>query len=208
MPGAGDAYRKAREELRLAEVALRDRVEAVAAMRRALPPGPEVADYMFREGDRTVRLSELFAPGKPELIVYHLMYWADDDEFCPMCSMWIDGFNGVARHVEQRVNFAVATLAPVEKLRAWATRRGWDHIRLLSDGDSAFARDTGAADSAGEPIETVLVFTKDGTVRHRYTAHAYSHGEMRGIDLLCPVWQLFDLLPSGRDDWNASNDYA
>lgn len=152
MPGAGEAYRSAREELRRAEVALRNSMEFVAAMRRRLPEGPAVPDYTFFEGDKRVRLAELFAPGKRELIVYHLMYWADDDEFCPMCSMWVDGLNGVARHVEQRANIAVATRAPVAKLRDWASRRGWRNIRLLCDDGPAFARDTGAEDGNGDPI--------------------------------------------------------
>lgn len=209
MLGADNAYRVAREQLRTAEVALQDQIEAVAAMRRGLPPGPEVPDYEFREGEKRVRLSELFSPDKPELIVYHLMYWADDDEFCPMCSMWIDGMNGIAKHVEQRANIAIATRASVEKLQAWAQRRGWHNVRLLSDEGAAFARDTGAEDGNGDPIETVLVFVKDGPViRHMYTAHAYTFGKMRGIDLLSPVWHLFDLLPSGRDDWNPTNDCA
>lgn len=111
MLDADDAYRNARERLRLAEVALRDQIESVAALRRELPPGPEVADYEFLEGEKRVKLSELFAPDKPELLLYHLMYWADDEEFCPSCSMWIDGLDAIVKHIEQRANFAVATRA-------------------------------------------------------------------------------------------------
>ena len=208
MAGADDTYRAERERLRRAEVALRDQIEAVAAMRRQLPPGPAVRDYVFLEGDKRVHLSELFRDGKPELVIYHLMYWVDDDEFCPMCSMWIDGLDAVVPHLEQRINFAVATRAPVEKLQAWAKQRGWRNAKLLSDDGPDFARDTGAEDSDGDPIETVAVFTKDGsTIRNTYVGHAYVLSEARGIDLLTPVWQLFDLLPSGRGDWNASNDY-
>jgi predicted dithiol-disulfide oxidoreductase (DUF899 family) len=209
MPGASDAYRSARDELLRAEAALLNQIEEVAAQRRSLPQGPQVRDYEFREGDKRVRLSELFSEGKAELIVYHLMYWADDDEFCPMCSMWIDGLNRVAKHIEQRANIVVATRAPADKLQAWAKRRGWDAIRLLSDEGSEFARDIGAEDTSGDPVETVSVFTKDGsTIRNTYTAHAYVFGEFRRLDLLSPVWHLFDLLPSGRGDWNPSNDYV
>lgn len=207
MPGASDAYRKARERLRIAEVALRDQVEAVAAMRRALPEGPVVPEYSFLEREKRVKLAELFAPGKAHLILYHLMYSADDDEFCPMCSMWVDGFDAVAKHVERRANFVVASAAPYEKLQAWAKRCGWHRVRLLSDDGPTFARDTGAADGNGEAIESILVFTKAGSsIRHDYTGHAMTMGEGRGIDLLTPVWNLLDLLPSGRGDLNAAND--
>jgi predicted dithiol-disulfide oxidoreductase (DUF899 family) len=207
MPGAGDEYRRSRDRLREAEIALRDRIEAVAAMRRSLPPGPIVPDYTFVENGNRVRLSALFAEDKPYLILYHLMYWAKDDDFCPMCSLWIDGFNGIAPHVTQRANFAVASRAPFDRLRDWGNRREWNRLRLLSDDGSAFARDIGAEDAEGDPDSTVVVFAKAGDeVRHVYTAHPMLEERERGIDLLCPVWHLFDLMPSGRGDWYASND--
>jgi predicted dithiol-disulfide oxidoreductase (DUF899 family) len=207
MPGTDDAYRQARERLRAAEIDLRDRIEAVAALRRSLPPGPVVADYTFIENGNHVRLSELFDAGKPDLILYHLMYWADDDEFCPMCSMWLDGFNGIVPHVTQRANFVIASRAPLDKLQAWGARRGWNRLRLLSDDGPSFARDIEAEDAEGRPDSTVVVFAKDGDrVRHVYTAHPLLEDRERGIDLLSPVWHLFDLMPSGRDDWHPSND--
>jgi predicted dithiol-disulfide oxidoreductase (DUF899 family) len=210
MPGADDSYRHAREALYQAERELRDHIEKVAAMRRNLPAGPTVPDYEFLDDGKRVRLSELFADGKPELIIYHLMYFADDDEFCPMCSMWVDGWNAVSKHIERRANIAVATKAPMETVRAWAKKRGWNSIRILADEGDAFAKDMGAEDENGDPVETVAVFVKDGPViRNTYLSHAYMFDEWRFNDLLSPVWQLLDLLPSGRgEDWHPSNQYA
>lgn len=206
MPGADDAYRESRERLRAAEIDLRDRIEAVAALRRSLPLGPVVPDYTFAEDGNRVRLSQLFADGKPYLIVYHLMYWPKQDDFCPMCSMWIDGFNGIAPHVAEQANLVVASRAPVEKLRAWAQRRGWTRLRLLSDDGAAFARAIDAEDSEGNPDSTIVVFAKDGEqIRHTYTAHPLLEDRERGIDLLCPVWNLLDLTPGGRGDWYPAN---
>ena len=48
---------------------------------------------------REVRLSELFTSPDRPLIVYHLMYGKAQTAACPMCTMWIDGFNGVAGKV-------------------------------------------------------------------------------------------------------------
>src|SRR6266852_9422861 len=45
-----DDYRRRREELLAAEIALKDQVERVAEMRRALPLGMHVPDYVFHEG--------------------------------------------------------------------------------------------------------------------------------------------------------------
>ena len=188
----------------MAEHDLLDQVEKVAAMRRALPPAPEIQNFPFLdvENEKPVWLTELFEPGKPELILYHLMYNAEDHEFCPMCSMWIDGVNAVAKHVEQRANLAVASDAPAGQIMAYAHQRGWNNIRLLADDSDYFAREIGAKDANGDSIETVAVFTKDdGTIRNTYLTHAYESGHARHMDLLSPVWQILDLLPSGRSNW-------
>ena len=208
MPGADEAYRQSRDRLRQAEIELRDRIEDVAAMRRGLPSGPVVPDYTFIDmGGNRVRLSELFAAGKSDLIVYHLMYWSKEDDFCPMCSLWIDGFNGIAPHIVQRANFVVASRAPVDKLKAWGERRGWDRLRLLSDDGPQFARDIDAEDAEGDPDSTIAVFRNEaGGIRHFYTAHPMLEERERGIDLLCPVWHLLDITPSGRGDWYGDND--
>jgi predicted dithiol-disulfide oxidoreductase (DUF899 family) len=206
MPGADAAYRHSRDRLRTAEIELRDRIEAVAAMRRQLPPGPVVPDYTFIESGSAVHVSELFAADKPYLILYHLMYWAEDDSFCPSCSMWIDGFNGVAPHVTQQASFAVASRAPFNRLREWAARREWRRLRVLSDDGSAFARDIGAEDTEGNPDSTIVVFAKEADcVRHVYTAHPRLEDRGQGIDLLTPAYALLDLTPAGRGEWDPSN---
>jgi predicted dithiol-disulfide oxidoreductase (DUF899 family) len=215
------AYLAAREELRQAEIDLMRHRERVAAQRRALPQGPQVDDYVFLEGPgdleagdspvREVRLSELStAPDRP-LIVYHLMYGKKQTDPCPMCTLWIDGFNGVARHLAQNVDFAVAAAAELPSLRHYARNRGWDRLRLLSCGDSTFKYDLGSESEDGEQDSTVSVFTRDadGAVRHRYSAHPRMAEDIdqRGIDLLTPVWHLLDLTPNGRGDWFAGLDY-
>ena len=117
-PGESTEYEQKRQELLAAETSLRDQVERVAQLRRALPLGMAVPDYVFREGPadlsrnypadfRDVKLSELFANGHDELIVVHLMFAANDDVPCVMCSMWTDGYNAIAPHVRQRANFVV-----------------------------------------------------------------------------------------------------
>jgi predicted dithiol-disulfide oxidoreductase (DUF899 family) len=211
-PNASNDYRRARERLYAAERELLAHVEQVAEMRRALPAGPEVPDYEFIGPDGPVRLSQLFLPDRePYLVMYHVMYWADDDSFCPMCSGWIDALNGVAPHVSQRVNFVAASEAPPERLRQWARQRGWDEMPVLSDVGTQLADAIGARDADGDPVSTIAVFSKDGdTLRHVYTMHPddVETGTGRGIDLLNPVWHVFDLTPAARGDFNMSNDYV
>lgn len=176
-------YTRARNELQLAEIELMRQRERVAALRRSLPAGARVPDYVFHEGPRSldagdspshaVRLSELFTGPGRSLVVYHLMYGKQQTTPCPMCTMWIDGYNGIARHLEQNLDFVVAAAADLPDLRTHARNRGWHHLRLLSCGDSTFKYDLGSEDAEGEQDSTISVFTRDtdGNVRHSYTAH-------------------------------------
>jgi len=197
------------------EIELRNHAERVAAMRRALPLGRELPDYVFREGPadlsrndpkdfKETKLSELFAPGKNELFIYHLMYAPDWDGACPMCTMWVTGLNGIANYFTERANFVVIAKADIAKLREYARARGWNNVRLLSSQDSTFNRDLEAEEPDGmqNPGVSVLVRGDDGKIRHFYSKWApLDDNTNRGIDLLSPVWNMFDLLPSGRDDW-------
>ena len=67
-PGESDDYRSARNELLQAEAELREKLEAVAALRRKLPLGGPAKDYVFDElvnGEvRQGQLSDLFEDGK------------------------------------------------------------------------------------------------------------------------------------------------
>jgi len=128
-----------------------------------------------------------------------------------MCTMWIDGYNAVARHVAQNADLVIAAAADLPTLRAHARRRGWRNLRLLSCGDSTFKHDLGSEDREGNQDSTISVFTRDadGTVRHFYTAHPRMADDVmeRGIDLLSPVWNILDLTPQGRGDWYAALSY-
>jgi predicted dithiol-disulfide oxidoreductase (DUF899 family) len=219
--GESDDYQRRREELLTAELALKDQVEHVAALRRALPLGMSVQDYVFREGPadltrndpadfRDVHLNELFTGGHDTLIVDHLMFAANDDEPCVMCSMWADGYSAVTPHVLQRASFVLVAKAEINKLRSWARQRGWDRIRLLSSHDNTFNRDFGMENADGSQLPGLSVFTRtpDGAVYHRYTIGAdFDEHNNRGIDPYSPVWNLFDLLPQGRGDWYPSHGY-
>jgi len=209
-----DEYRRQREELRVAELDLIDHAERVAALRRSLPADTTVDQYPFVDvasGDR-VQLSELFsAPARP-LIVYHFMYGKAQTEPCPLCTMWIDGYNAAAPHLTQNADFVVVAAADPAAIASHAAARGWSNLRLLSAGDSTFKYDLGSEEADGTQVESVSVFTlgDDGTVRHVYSKGAQMADDRRerGIDLLTPVWHLLDLTPNGRPhDWYPALHY-
>ncbi|MFT7654730.1 MAG: putative dithiol-disulfide oxidoreductase (DUF899 family), partial [Candidatus Azotimanducaceae bacterium] len=56
-PGESEIYRVKRNELLDAEIELRSQIEKVAALRRTLPLGGEVDDYVFHASEGDVSLS-------------------------------------------------------------------------------------------------------------------------------------------------------
>jgi predicted dithiol-disulfide oxidoreductase (DUF899 family) len=222
LPNESEEYLAKREELRLAEIELMKHRERVAELRRALPQGAALKDYEFVEGPidldagdepiHAVKLSELFTVVNRPLVIYHLMYGKKQVKPCPMCTMWIDGANGVAQHIAQNIQFAVVAAAPPKALRDHARARRWSRLRLLSAGENTFKYDLGSEDASGEQDSSISVFTKDddNTIRHFYTAHPRMAPEIkeRGIDLLAPVWNFMDLTPEGRGEWYASLAYG
>jgi len=222
LPNESANYLARRDELRLAEIESMRQRERVAELRRQLPEGAAIQDYVFEEGPvsfdagdtptRTVRLSELFTGPNRALVIYHFMYGKKNTNPCPMCTLVIDGWNGVAHHLAQNVDVAIVAAADPKALRAHARNRGWDRLRLLSCGANTFKYDFGSEDREGGQDSTVSVLTRDsaGMLRHHYTAHPSMADDIqqRGLDLLCPVYNVLDLTPQGRGDWYADLGYG
>jgi predicted dithiol-disulfide oxidoreductase (DUF899 family) len=121
-PGEKAAYRSARDKLLRAELKLRRDIESVSAMRRKLPLGGALKeDYAFDGGDGRVRMSELFAEGKDTLLVYSFMFGPQMKSACSSCTSILDGLNGQAPHVTQRVNMAVVANHPSSGSRSSRT---------------------------------------------------------------------------------------
>jgi predicted dithiol-disulfide oxidoreductase (DUF899 family) len=222
LPNESEQYIAKREELRMAEVDLDRSRERVAELRRRLPKGPTVQDYVFEEGParleegdrptRTVRLSELFTATDRPLLIYHFMYGKAQKNPCPMCTFLIDSLNGSAHHVAQNVDMAIVAAADPKTLRDHARARGWNNLRLLSAGNNTFKYDLLSEDREGRQDSTMSIFTKedDGSVRHFYTGHPWLAEDVRerGLDLLSPVYHVLDYTPRGRGDWYAGLDYG
>ena len=140
-PGESSEYRRARNELLESEAELRGLNEKVAAQRRALPAGGLInEDYVFESaGDGSkVRFSELFAPGKNSLVIYNMMLprWSEDpragapggktaqlplvEQPCPSCTSVVDGLEGAAFHLAERINLVVIAKASPDRLATYA----------------------------------------------------------------------------------------
>ena len=202
-PNESKEYRKARDALLKEEQTLVDKTKAVAAKRRTLPLGGELKeDYVFQWANdgkigKRVRFSELFGE-KSTLLLYSWMYGPSWDNPCPSCTSLMDGFDRSAYQVTRDVAFAGIAKAPVEKINAWAKKRGWTQIALVSGFESSFQADykcQGENDDMQLPV--MLVFKKQGG---RIFLFWSTEGMMNHVDTVWPYWNLMDFTPEGRPD--------
>ena len=219
-PNETPAYRKARDKLLKAEIALRRQVEEVAKLRRTLPLGGAVPeDFEFDEaadvvGMQKVRLSELFAPGKDTLILYNYMFSLAMGNPCPMCTSILDSLEGAAPHIAQRANMAVVAKVPLPRLLTFARNRGWRNLRFLSSADNSFNRIYQGEDEEGGQNPMMHIFVRrNGKIRHFWASELFfvkpERGQnMRHVDMIWPLWNLLDLTPEGRGrDWYPRLNY-
>ena len=235
-PGESAEYRAARDRLLVQEIELRRAMEAVAASRRALPPGGIVpADYVFQgngDGAADVRLSELFAPSRDSLVIYSFMFPRDPGDErpgpgsgetsllpvaegpCPSCVALLDQLDGAAEHAGQLLNFAVVAKAPLPRVLAFAAERGWRRLRLLSSATNSYNPDYLAETPEGHQRPMLNVFHRErGTIRHFWGSELLyaptdPGQEPRHVATLEPVWNLLDLIPEGRPpDWDEQLSY-
>jgi predicted dithiol-disulfide oxidoreductase (DUF899 family) len=237
-PAESPEYRAARDRLLEREIELRRATEAVAAARRELPPGGAVPeDYEFQgagsDGNPTaIRLSELFAPGKRSLLIYSFMFPRDPGDHrpgpatgatahlplaegpCPSCVAFLDQIDAAAEHASQHINLAVVAKAPLPRVLAFANERGWRHLPVLSSAGNGYNRDYLAETREGWQRPMLNVFHRDdGAIRHFWGSELfYAPSEPgqdpRHVGTLEPVWNLFDLTPEGRPDWDEQLSYS
>ena len=204
-PNETDAYRSARNDLLDAEIALRAQIEAVAAKRRALPPGGELSqDYAFIGQDGETRtLSSLFGD-KTTLALYSYMYALDAARPCPACTSLLDGLNALVPQITQRIAFAAVSSTRPEQLATISKERNWKSILLISAyGTDYQSLYHGRSADGEQPM--MNVFTKqEGVIRHSWGSemlYADLDGHPRHMDLAWPIWGILDMTPEGRGEF-------
>ena len=130
------------------------------------------------------------------------MYGKAQTTPCPMCTMWIDGFNGVAHHVAQNADFVVVAAADLPALRA----HGRDRVGSAAPAElrrNTFKYDLRSEDDDGSQDSTVSVFDRDGALGppHVHGAPDRPTTSASAASTLCATWHLLDLTPHGRGDW-------
>ena len=218
-PSESAEYRRSRDELLLAEIALRRQIETVAALRRSLPAGGAVPeDYVFDEAPRDqparkVPFSQLFGDS-PTLIAYSFMFGPDDATACPNCTAMLDSLDGASPHVRQSVPLVVIAKSPIARIMRHADDRGWRQLRLLSSYGNSYNRDYRGENEQGLQRPSLNVFARrDGRIHHFYNtellfAPSEPDQDPRHVDAIWPLWSLLDVTPEGRGkDWRPKLQY-
>jgi predicted dithiol-disulfide oxidoreductase (DUF899 family) len=211
-PNESAEYRAARNELLAEEIELRRHIERVASRRRALPPGGEIAqDFFLASETGAVRFSSLLGD-KPTLLIYSMMYGPQRKEPCPMCTSFLNAWNGIAVNLRQRVALAVTARSPIERLINYRNQRGFKNLPFISDGSGEYTRTYVSPEDADVPGFSVFQ-RRDGIIRHFYSGEmsgpmADAGQDPRGAPDLDALWLMLDLTPEGRGtDWYPKLDY-
>ncbi len=227
-----DEWITARTALLAKEKAATRARDELSADRRRLPMVRVDKAYAFdgRSGEAT--LLDLFA-GRHQLILQHFMFAPDWDEGCSSCTASIDELSaGLIEHLNVRdTSLAIVGRAPIEKILAYAQRRGWDYpfySSLRSDFNfdfhvtldesvlpveynyrsaREFAKSGVTLHTPGEPPAEqpgYSMFLRDGdTIYHTYSVFA------RGCEMLGGSYYWLDLTALGRqEDWEEPKDRA
>jgi predicted dithiol-disulfide oxidoreductase (DUF899 family) len=220
-PNESPVYRRKRDALLRAEIALRRQTEKVAAERRALPLGGKVPeDYVFEEYvdappfTAAVAMSELFGKHKT-LIAYSYMYGPDMTNPCPACTSMLDALDGNAEAIDQRAALVVIAKSPIGRVRTLAKERGWSKLRLLSSAGNSYNRDYFGEGPDGAQWPVLNVFAKRGRAIHHvwaselFFAPSDPGQHSRHVDMIWPLWNALDLIPEGRGtNWHPKLSYT
>jgi len=212
-PNESADYRKARNALLLKELELRRAIERVAAQRRALPIGGAIAqDFALTSESGPVPFSSLFG-AKDTLLVYSMMFGPQRSAPCPMCTSFLNSWNGTAINLRERVAIAVTARSPIERLVQFKQQRGFAHLPFVSDTSGEYTRSYVSAEDADVP--GFSVFTRSNRVVHHFYTSEMS-GEMaepgkdpRGAQDADHLWLMLDMTPEGRGtNWYPKLDYS
>jgi predicted dithiol-disulfide oxidoreductase (DUF899 family) len=212
-PNESAEYRTARNALLAEEIELRRHIERVAARRRALPSGGEIPrDFEFVSESGPIRLSGLFG-NKDTLLVYSLMFGPQRKAACPMCTSFLNSWNGTAINLRERVAIAVTARSPIERLLEYQKQRGLTNLPFVSDISGDYTRTYVNAEDADIPGFSVFT-RRDGKLYHFYSgemsgAMADPGQDPRGAPDFDPLWLMLDTTPEGRGtDWYPKLDYG
>jgi predicted dithiol-disulfide oxidoreductase (DUF899 family) len=192
-----DEWLAARKTLLAHEKEVTKHYDRVSAERRRLPMVKLEKTYMFDSPEGKRSLLDLF-DGHHQLIVYHFMFDPAWENGCDGCTGYVNALADLSMLPARDTQFVLISRAPLEKLQAYKTRKGWDRPWYSSFG-SDFNYDFQVTTDKGEAHGLSVFFRIDDDVFHTYSTYN------RGTEALTDSYRLLDMTPYGRqEDWEDS----
>lgn len=175
--GVEDKMRKLEEDISTSRKKLVKLLRKQAAM--------DVQDYTMKDtAGNDIKLSEMFGD-KENLILIHNM-----GKSCPYCTLWADGFSGVAYFIEKKAAFALTSPDSPDVQKQFAESRGWK-MKTYSAAGTSFIKDMGYEMENKSYWPGVSVFHKDSNGQvTRVAMDFFGPG-----DFYASPFHLFDLIP-------------
>ena len=225
--GTRAEWSAARAELLKREQELGNLDEELAKQRHELPWVPVEKEYTFDTDEGKKTLAELF-DGRPQLLIYHLMFGPTYQAACPGCTGLADHLDAALVHVNNRdVTLICISRAPIEKLQTYKRRMSWEFPWVSSfasdfnfDFDFAFTQEQMTTGELAEMVAEAPDWLKDwaesvGTdlasgmaespgwnvfaLEDGVVYHTYSRTAPDHFLLAPYYYQLLDQVPDGRD---------
>ena len=144
-----------------------------------------VFDYRLTDSQgRPRRLSALFGTHQTLILIHNM------GSSCRYCSLWADGFNGLAKQFATLTAVVLSNHDSPAHQRAVARKRGWI-LPLVSVAGTSLTKDLGFGDDAqhAQPGASILSKDAEGVIT-RINRVRFGPG-----DNYCIMWDLMDLLP-------------
>jgi predicted dithiol-disulfide oxidoreductase (DUF899 family) len=210
------AWLAERKKLLSHEKELTKHYDLINAERRRLPMVRIEKDYVFDGPKGKASLRDLFE-GRSQLIVYHFMFDPAWDKGCPGCTSYADALGDLSMLNDRDTTFVLISRAPLAKLDAYKTQKGWSvpwfssfgsdfnydfHVTLdekvaplehnyLAKADLEQKKDE-LYFMKGEQHGLSVFFRVDEDLFHTYSTYA------RGTESLTNTYTLLDTTPYGR----------
>ncbi|MBW4538597.1 MAG: DUF899 domain-containing protein [Myxacorys chilensis ATA2-1-KO14] len=192
----------------------RDRVNAE---RRRLPMVKIEKEYTFEGSNGPVTLADLF-DGRIQLIVYHFMFDPEWDKGCTGCTGYVNSLGNLSMLSDRDTTFVLVSRAPLPKLEAYKSLRGWSvpwyssfgsdfnydfHVTLDENvapieynyrDKTELERRNGPNSMQGEGHGLSVFFRVGDDIFYTYSTYA------RGVEGLTNAYSLLDVTPYGRQE--------
>ena len=117
------------------------------------------------------------------------------------CTSLVDGLIGTWYQVSRDAAFVAIAKAPAHRINAWAKKRGWTQMALVSGYDLTYQADYKCQDESNDDMQWPVMhcFRKRGGKIYHFWGTELSGNH---LDTVWPYWNIMDFTPEGRPEYD------